>query len=214
MEMEWKNCLYLIADFSYGEERIEEALACGVDVVQLREKEISSAEYLSRAKRLRQMTEAYHTIFIVNDRIDIALLSKADGVHLGQSDVPAGEARELLGPDRIIGVTAKTAEQAARAKADGADYLGSGAWFATSTKRDAAPIDPKTYREIRRISGLPSVAVGGITVENCDRPLGCGAEGLAVSAGILKGNVRENIQGFRRKMAEYSADHRAVIRQK
>lgn len=201
--MEWKNCLYLIADFSYGEERIEEALACGVDVIQLREKDISSAEYLNRAKRLREMTRKYHTTFIVNDRIDIALLSGADGVHLGQSDVPAGEARAVLGPDKIIGVTAKTAEQAARAKADGADYLGSGAWFATSTKKDAVPIDEETYRSIRNVSGLPNVAVGGITVENCDRPLDCGAEGLAVSAGILKGNVRENIQGFRRKMAGY-----------
>lgn len=197
-DMDWKNgCLYLIADFSCGQERIEEALACGVDVIQLREKDLSSAEYLRRAKIIRNLTEKYHTVFIVNDRIDIALLSGADGVHLGQSDVPADEARALLGPDRIIGVTARTVEQAVKAKADGADYIGSGAWFTTATKADAVPIDDETYRSIRRESGLPNVAVGGITADNCGRPLACGADGLAVSAGIMKGDIRENIRRFR-----------------
>ena len=107
--MNWNGCLYLIADFSYGEERILRALQCGVDVIQLREKNISSREYWERAVRMRQLTRQYPTTFIVNDRLDIALLSEADGVHLGQSDVPAGEARKILGPDKIIGATARTA---------------------------------------------------------------------------------------------------------
>lgn len=180
-----KGWLYLIADFSYGEEKIREALQAGVDYIQLREKNISSAEYLKRAKLIRKMTEKYQTGFIVNDRLDIAMLSNADGVHLGQEDVPAAEARKLLGRDKIIGVTAKTAEQAVKAQEDGADYLGSGAWFSTSTKKDALPITEETYREILQAVSIPNVAVGGVTAENCKKPLFCGADGLAISAGIL-----------------------------
>lgn len=180
-----KRWLYLIADFSYGEEKIETALKAGVDYMQLREKNISSAEYLKRARILREMTKKYHTKFIVNDRLDIAMLSEADGVHLGQSDVPVADARRILGKDKIIGATAKTVEQAVRAEQEGADYLGSGAWFFTSTKKDAVPIAEETYREILNAVTIPNVAVGGITAKNCRKPLDCGADGLAISAGIL-----------------------------
>lgn len=199
--MNWNGCLYLIADFSYGEERILRALQCGVDVIQLREKNISSREYWERAVRMRQLTRQYPTTFIVNDRLDIALLSEADGVHLGQSDVPAGEARKILGPDKIIGATARTAEQAVKAAEEGVDYLGSGAWFTTDTKIDAVLIQEEEYRRILEKSGLPNVAIGGITPENCTRPLECGAPGIAVSAGILKGDIEENIAEFRRKLS-------------
>lgn len=180
-----KRWLYLIADFSYGEEKIEAALKAGVDYIQLREKNISSAEYLKRARILRKMTEKYDTKFIVNDRLDIAMISEADGVHLGQSDVPVADARRILGKDKIIGATAKTVEQAVRAEQEGADYLGSGAWFFTSTKKDAVPIAEETYRAILNAVAIPNVAVGGITAENGKRPLNCGANGLAISAGIL-----------------------------
>lgn len=180
-----KRWLYLIADFSYGEEKIEAALKAGVDYIQLREKNISSAEYLKRAKILRKMTDKYQTKFIVNDRLDIAMLSEADGVHLGQSDVSVADARRILGKDKIIGATAKTVEQAVRAEQEGADYLGSGAWFFTSTKKDAVPIAEETYRDILSAVAIPNVAVGGITAENCEKPLSCGANGLAISAGIL-----------------------------
>lgn len=118
-----KRWLYLIADFSYGEEKIEAALKAGIDYIQLREKNISSAEYLKRAKIIRKMTEKYPTKFIVNDRLDIAMLSDADGVHLGQSDVPVADARGILGKNKVIGATAKTVEQAVRAQEAGADYL-------------------------------------------------------------------------------------------
>lgn len=180
-----KRWLYLIADFSYGKEKIETALKAGVDYVQLREKNISSAEYLKRARILREMTEKYHTKFIVNDRLDIAMLSEADGVHLGQSDVPVADARKILGRDKIIGATAKTVEQAVKAEQEGADYLGSGAWFFTSTKKDAVPIAEETYRDILNAVTIPNVAVGGINAENGRKPLECGASGLAISAGIL-----------------------------
>lgn len=192
----------MIADFSYGLEKLEQALACGIELLQLREKNISSAEYLKRAKIMRRLTQKYNTLFIVNDRLDIAMLSDADGVHLGQSDVPADEARTLLGPGRVIGVTARTPEQAAKAKADGADYLGSGAWYVTKTKSDATQITEETYRMILKESGLPNVAIGGITSENCDRPLACHADGLAAAAGILEGDVEANIRGFREKMGK------------
>lgn len=181
-----KRWLYLIADFSYGEEKIQAALDAGIDYIQLREKQISSAEYLLCAKRLREMTEKYETRFIINDRLDIALLSGADGVHLGQSDVPVKDARICLGKDKIIGATAKTVEQAKKAVEDGADYLGSGAWFPTDTKKDAVPISQEVYQAILREAPIPNVAVGGITADNCQKPLSCGAHGLAISAGILK----------------------------
>lgn len=181
-----KKWLYLIADFSYGEEKIEAALKAGVDYIQLREKNISSAEYLLRAKRLREMTEKYHTRLIINDRLDLAVLSGADGVHLGQEDVPVKDARRFLGAQGIIGATAKTPEQAKQAMEDGADYLGSGAWFFTETKKDALPISEDTYRKILQSASIPNLAVGGINAENCKKPLSLGAGGLAISAGILK----------------------------
>lgn len=193
-----KRWLYLIADYAYGIEKIEKALEAGVDIIQLREKNISSAEYLKRAKELRRLTKACGTKLIINDRVDIALLSEADGVHLGQSDVPVQEARKLMGKDKIIGATARTREQAIRAQQEGADYLGSGAWFPTATKADAVPLSEETYREILDAISIPNVAVGGITVENCGKPLQCGAHGLAVSAGILHGgDAAAQVRKFR-----------------
>lgn len=177
--------IYLIADFSYGEEKIQSVLDAGIDYIQLREKNISSAEYLMRAKRLREMTKHHHTKLIINDRLDIALLSDADGVHLGQTDIPVKDARAYLGNGKIIGATAKTVEQARKAAEDGADYLGSGAWFPTETKKDAVPISEDVYCAILKAVSIPNVAVGGITADNCRKPLDCGAHGLAISAGIL-----------------------------
>lgn len=183
--MKEKGILYLIADFSRGEKVIEQALRAGVDYIQLREKNITSAEYLKRAEQIKKIAGAYHTPFIVNDRIDIALLVGACGVHLGQDDVPVEKARGILGPDVLIGATAKTVEQAKEAQRQGADYIGSGAWFTTNTKQDAIPITKKTYLEILENTTIPNVAVGGIDIKNCQVPLSYGASGLAVSAGIL-----------------------------
>ena len=198
-----KRWLYLIADFSYGEEKIEAALKAGIDYIQLREKNISSAEYLRRAKIIRKMTEKYPTKFIVNDRLDIAMLSDADGVHLGQSDVPVADARRILGKNKVIGATAKTVEQAVQAQEAGADYLGSGAWFFTSTKKDAVPIAEEMYRDILKAVTIPNVAVGGITAQNCEKPLSCGANGLAIYAGILGAeDVAAEVKKLQKILAE------------
>lgn len=199
-----KKWLYLIADFSCGEDVILESLKAGVDYIQLREKNITSAEYLQRAKRLHEMVAGFDTKLIINDRLDIAMLCDADGVHLGQSDVPVRDARNLLGARKIIGATAKTVEQAKHAVEDGADYLGSGAWFPTETKRDAVPISEEIYRAILKETSIPNVAVGGITARNCRKPLECGATGLAVSAGILKAeHPAAEIQKIRKCFEEF-----------
>lgn len=206
-----KHWLYLIADFSYGEEKIEEALRAGIDYLQLREKNISSAEYLKRARKLREMTGKYNTKFIVNDRADIAVLSEADGVHVGQSDIPVRDARSIMGKGRIVGATAKTPEQALEAQQAGADYLGSGAWFATATKKDAVPIKEETYREILKTISIPNVAVGGITAENCGKPLSCGANGLAISAGILQAaDVTAEVRKLREICRQFSKEENKV----
>lgn len=198
-----RRWLYLIAEFSYGGDRIEEALRAGVDYIQLREKNISSAEYLKRARYLRKITEKYNTKLIINDRLDIAFLSRADGVHLGQSDVPVEDARKFLGRDKIIGATAKTSAQAVQAQKEGADYLGSGAWYPTVTKEDAVPISEDTYREILKAVTIPNVAVGGLTGDNCKRALNCGAHGLAISAGILKAeDVSTEVKRIRKILEE------------
>lgn len=199
--MKW---LYLIADFSCGKKTIEAVIEAGIDYIQLREKEISSLEYLKRARRLRELTAGTKTKLIINDRLDIALLSDADGVHLGQSDIPVKDARTCLGPGKIIGATAKTVEQARRAVDEGADYLGSGAWFPTTTKQDAVPISEEVYQEILAAAPIPNVAVGGITAENGGRPLACGASGLAISAGILGAkNPAAEVQKIRELFAEF-----------
>lgn len=129
-------------------------------------------------------------------------MSGADGVHLGQEDLPVRDARRLF-PRGIIGATARTGEQAAKAWREGADYVGSGAWFSTSTKADAVPMDPQTYQEILEAAPIPNVAVGGITLENGHKPLACGARGLAVSAGILRAaDAGKAVAGFRRMLEE------------
>jgi len=193
-----KKWLYLITDFSYGKEKIDEALRAGVDFIQLREKNISSAEYLRRARRLVKMAKYSKTKVIINDRVDIALLGGADGVHLGQEDIPVADARWLMGAGKIIGATAKTPEQAKVAEDQGADYLGSGAWFPTETKKDAVPVTEERYRRILEAVTIPDVAVGGITVENCGYPLACGCDGLAVSGAIMRsGDITGTIRRFR-----------------
>lgn len=202
-----KLWLYLIADFSYGEEKIRESLKAGIDYIQLREKNISSAEYLRRAKYLHEMVQGFDTKLIINDRLDIALLCGADGVHLGQDDVPVKDARKLLGAGKIIGATAKTAAQARQAMADGADYLGSGAWFPTRTKQDAVPISEEVYQQILAAAPIPNVAVGGITAENGGKPLKCGAAGLAISAGILSArSPAVEVQKIRELFAQFSGE--------
>ena len=134
--------LYLVTDSQILEGRdfykcIEDAIKAGVTMVQLREKDIDGKEFLEKAIKLRELTKKYNVSFIIDDRVDIAMLCDADGVHVGQSDIDAKSVRKLMGDDKIIGVSARTVEEAKKAKEDGANYLGIGAMFSTSTKLDA-----------------------------------------------------------------------------
>lgn len=207
-----RGILYIIADRKLGDEKILEALAAGVDLIQLREKDISSAKYLEDALWMREQTKKTGTVMIVNDRLDIALASGADGVHLGSGDIPVAEAKriaKMCGLQKfLVGATAKTREQAVRTAEQGADYIGSGAWFSTSTKPDAVPISDETFREIRKSVSIPIVAIGGLTAENCIRPLALGADGVAVAGGVFQtDSVTEAVNAFREQMKMRCGEH-------
>ncbi|MCI8454771.1 MAG: thiamine phosphate synthase [Lachnospiraceae bacterium] len=202
-----RGILYAIADRKMGDEGILEALAAGVDMIQLREKGQTAAKYLEDARWLREQTDKTGTLFLVNDRLDIALASGADGVHLGQSDLPVQEAKRIVcmmgRPNFLIGATARTAEQARRAFEGGADYIGSGAWYETATKEDARLLSEETYLKILEATPIPNVAIGGLTPENCIRPLRLGAAGIAAAFGIFGADsVTEKVAAFRRRLAE------------
>ena len=184
--------LYLVTDQKLSENQdtpktVEEALQGGVEIVQLREYSLDDSRLLGVARQIRQLTARYKALFIVNNRLDIALLSGADGIHLGQEDLPVSAARQLLGPDKLIGVSTHGMDQAKRAAMDGADYIGVGPVFPTQTKKNAVP--PVTLGYVRQIatSGipLPAFAIGGIKLHNVEKVLGAGARRIAVVTGIV-----------------------------
>ena len=164
---------------------VEAALDGGVTCLQLREKEASAGEILALARTLLPLCRARMVPLLINDRVDIALAAGADGVHLGQDDLPLPEARALLGPDRILGATAHTVEEALRAEAQGADYLGVGAMFPTGTKHNVVPTSPETLRAICEAVSIPVVAIGGVTADNLPKLAGCGMAGAAVVSAIF-----------------------------
>ena len=164
---------------------IEEALKGGVTMLQLREKNASGKEFLEKAIKLRELTKKYNVKFIINDRVDIAMLCDADGVHVGQSDIPANKVRELIGEDKIVGVSARTVEGALIAKKNGADYLGVGAMFTTTTKLDAKSVSIEKLKEIQEMVSLPVVAIGGLSLSNIDKLKECNVDGYAVVSAIL-----------------------------
>ena len=173
--------LYLVTDSTYHTEEsflhtVEEACIGGATIVQLREKSGSSRDYLNQALKVKEITDRYHIPLIIDDRIDIALACDAAGVHVGQSDLPVSYARRLLGPDKIVGATAKTVPQALEAYEQGADYLGVGAMFPTTTKVVTILTAPATLTEIRHTVPIPVVAIGGLNRGNMDIPEGyrCG----------------------------------------
>lgn len=181
-------------------EQIEEALTAGVTLVQLREKNMTDEEFLAEAEKVRQLTDRYGVPLIINDNVEVAVKCGAAGVHVGQEDLEAGKVREILGPDKIIGVTAKTVEQAKRAQAAGADYLGSGAVFGSTTKTNARPMDLETLREITRAVSIPVVAIGGIDRNNIEKLEGTGIAGVAVVSGIFaQENIAEAVKTLREK---------------
>jgi len=186
---EWMR-LYAVTDRAWvGKqtlyEQVEAALRGGVTCVQLREKELDEAAFLAEAKELKTLCQSYGVPLIINDNVAVALAADADGVHVGQSDMQAKDVRALLGPDKILGVTAKTVEQALAAQNAGADYLGTGAFFVTDTKKDALPITHETARAITDAVDIPVTGIGGITLENLDTLQGLGLDGVALVSAIF-----------------------------
>ena len=182
--------LYAVTDRSWLNgrtlyEQVEEALKGGVTFVQLREKNLDDTAFLQEAKEIKELCARFHVPFVINDNVDIAAEIDADGVHVGQSDMEAGDVRKKLGPDKIIGVSAQTIEQALRAQAHGADYLGVGAVFPTGSKADAVEVSHDTVREICRAVDIPVIAIGGITRENVIELKGTGICGIAVISAIF-----------------------------
>ena len=166
-------------------EAVEKALAGGVTCVQLREKHLPFDEFLRTAKEIKSLCQSYHVPFIVDDNLDIALACDADGLHIGQNDMPAAKARNLLGPDKILGVSAQTVEQAIAACWDGADYLGVGAVFPTGTKTDAVEVPLDTLKTITAAVDIPVVAIGGINADNIAELAGTEIAGAAVVSAIF-----------------------------
>ena len=173
-------------------------LAGGARILQLRGKGLSSKELLANARVIRKLTKQVGAVFIVNDRTDIALLSDADGVHLGQDDLPIAEAREILGREKLIGISTHNLEQALKAEQEGADYVGFGPVFGTTTKTDAEEAKGlQALREIKINVEIPVVAIGGITLENLREVMDAGADGTAVISAIAKAdNIEETTKRF------------------
>lgn len=165
-------------------EVVRESLEGGVSFLQLREKDLDDGHFYEEAVELQTMAREYGVPFVVNDNVDIALRMDADGVHVGQSDMEAGDVRALLGPDRILGVSAQTVEQAVLAEQRGADYLGVGAVFPTGSKDDAEDVSFETLKAICEAVSIPVVAIGGITVDNTPQLAGSGICGIAVISAI------------------------------
>lgn len=160
------------------------SLEGGVTFLQLREKELDEARFYEEAVQLQKLARAYGVPFVINDNVDIAIKMNADGVHVGQKDMDAGDVRAWIGPDKILGVSAETVEQAIIAEQKGADYLGVGAVFPTGSKDDAATVSPETLRAICQAVSIPVVAIGGITKENAPDLAGSGICGIALISAI------------------------------
>lgn len=182
--------LYLVTDRNQPaagtfEQVVEEALQGGATLVQLREKTGDTGLLYERAVKIKRITDAFHVPLIIDDRIDIMMASGADGVHVGQSDMPADIARKMIGPDKILGVSAGTLEEAVKAEKDGADYLGVGAMFPTATKKDADITSSETLRKIMETVHIPVVTIGGMNEKTIPLFKGYGLSGFAVVSAIM-----------------------------
>ena len=181
--------LYAVTDRHWLGDRtlydvVRESLEGGVTFLQLREKDLDDENFYKEAVRLQEMAREYGVPFVVNDNVDIAVRMDADGVHVGQDDMEAGDVRALIGPDKILGVSAQTVEQAVLAEKRGADYLGVGAVFPTGSKDDAVEVSHETLKAICEAVSIPVVAIGGITVNNTPELAGSGICGIAVISAI------------------------------
>lgn len=165
--------------------QVEQAIQGGVTFVQLREKELDEDQFLEEAKEIQGLCRKYHVPFVINDNVKIAAQIDADGVHVGQSDMAASDVRKKLGPDKIIGVSAQTVEQALLAQKMGADYLGVGAVFHTGSKADADDVSHDTLRAICEAVDIPVIAIGGIGTQNVMQLSGSGICGIAVISALF-----------------------------
>ena len=187
--LEQSLLLYAVTDRHWLGDRtlydvVRESLDGGVTFLQLREKDLDDENFYREAVELQKMAREYGVPFVVNDNVDIAVRMDADGVHVGQSDMEAGDVRALIGPDKILGVSAQTVEQAVLAEKRGADYLGVGAVFPTGSKDDAVEVSFETLKAICEAVSIPVVAIGGITVDNTHELAGSGICGIAVISAI------------------------------
>ena len=181
--------LYAITDRSWlGDDtlfnQVKASLNGGITFLQLREKELDAEAFLEQAIELKALCKEYGVPFVINDNVDIALKSDADGIHVGQRDMPAKQVRELIGQDKILGVSVQTVEQAILAQRQGADYLGVGAVFATRSKADADDVSHETLKAICEAVSIPVVAIGGIGKHNVEQLKGSGICGVAVIGAI------------------------------
>ena len=182
--------LYAVTDRSWLGERtlaqvVEEVLKGGATFLQLREKELDQATILAEAREIQAIAARYHVPFVINDSVDIALACDADGVHVGQADLMGRDVRALIGPDKILGITANTVELAVAAEQAGADYIGAGAVFGTTTKQNAKNLSLDTLKAICQAVSIPVVAIGGINADNLPQLTGTGAAGAAVVSALF-----------------------------
>lgn len=200
--------LYAVTDRAWldGEtvyEQVEKAIKGGITFVQLREKNLDEESFLKEAIEIKELCKKYNVPFVINDNVDIAIKMDADGVHVGQSDMEAGDVRAKLGPDKIIGVSAQTVEQAVLAEKRGADYLGVGAVFPTGSKDDAEDVSLETLKAICNAVNIPVIAIGGISKNNVLKLSGSGICGIAVISAIFaQKNIEEATKELRTKSEE------------
>ena len=207
-ELAEKLLLYAVTDRHWLGERtlyevVRDSLDGGVTFLQLREKNLDEDSFYEEAVRLQAMAREYKVPFVINDNVEIAVRMNADGVHVGQDDMEAGNVRALIGPDKILGVSAQTVEQAVLAEQQGADYLGVGAVFPTGSKDDAVDVPLETLKAICEAVSIPVVAIGGITLENTPELAGTGICGIAVISAIYaQKNIREAASALKKVTAE------------
>lgn len=192
--------LYAVTDRTWLDgkslyEQVEQSILGGITFLQLREKELNDEEFLKEAIEIKALADKYAIPFVINDNIDIALKCNADGVHVGQTDMEAGKVRKIIGDDKIIGVSVQTVEEAILAEKNGADYLGVGAMFSTSTKQDASLVTFEDLKEICNSVSIPVVAIGGINETNLSMLSGTMIDGVAIVSAIYsKKNIAQATQ--------------------
>ncbi len=170
-------------------------LKFGLKWIQYREKNRSKKEMFYSALKIRKLTKRFNALFIINDHVDVALAVDADGVHLGQDDIPLSEAKKIM-KDKIIGISTHSIPEALKAEAGGADYIGFGPIFHTTTKNTGKPKGTHTLKQVKNSVNIPVIAIGGIKVDNVVSVFSSGCDGVAVSSGLLKGNIKDNARVF------------------